>query len=435
MIDFPWCRCYVVTDKAAGEALAVPLVRKPFDAAGFARELEREHELAALDRRRHALEARTEELAQLVQNSFEAIIGLDCDFNIISWNPGAQAIYGYSQEEVLARPISILGDDFACASRALEPGAKHVVETVRRTRSGAERSILLSRSRANSVNPSARLVYAELSLDVTERRKLEGELEHARRLAHLGRVATTISHELNNPLAVVRSCASWLSSFCSQVESPELLEVANDLELAAERIHTFSGQIAGFARRSDGDFANHSLFATIEMALRLVRPRAKTKGVRIHLLNADAALRPVWHNPSRLAHAIINITANAIDAASQGGRNIWFEVTIQSRHAVISVADDGPGIAAEVQEHLFEPFTTTKPLGEGTGLGLALTRQIAMEHAGCVELSPRQEGGAVCVLSLPLNQAFVAGHTSPLNPLPSPAGAVPSIPKTTKDSR
>ena len=278
-------------------------------------------------------------------------------------------------------------------------------------------------------------MYAELSLDVTERRKLEGELEHARRLAHLGRVATTISHELNNPLAVVRSCASWLSSFCSQVESPELLEVANDLELAAERIHTFSGQIAGFARRSDGDFANHSLFATIEMALRLVRPRAKTKGVRIHLLNADAALRPVWHNPSRLAHAIINITANAIDAASQGGRNIWFEVTIQSRHAVISVADDGPGIAAEVQEHLFEPFTTTKPLGEGTGLGLALTRQIAMEHAGCVELSPRQEGGAVCVLSLPLNQAFVAGHTSPLNPLPSPAGAVPSIPKTTKDSR
>ena len=138
MLDFPWCRCYVVMDRGAREVASVPLVRKPFDAAGFARELEREHELAALDRRRHALEARTEELAQLVQNSFEAIIGLDRDFNIISWNPGAQAIYGYSQEEVLGRPISILGDDFACTSRALEPAAKHVVETVRRTRSGAD---------------------------------------------------------------------------------------------------------------------------------------------------------------------------------------------------------------------------------------------------------------------------------------------------------
>lgn len=433
MLDFPWCRCYVVMDRGAREVASVPLVRKPFDAAGFARELEREHELAALDRRRHALEARTEELAQLVQNSFEAIIGLDRDFNIISWNPGAQAIYGYSQEEVLGRPISILGDDFACASRALEPAAKHVVETVRRTRSGAERAVLLSRSRANSVHPGARLAYAELSLDVTERRKLEKELEHARRLAHLGRVATTISHELNNPLAVVRSCASWLSNFCTQVGDQELLEVANDLELAADRIHTFSGQIAGFARRSDGDFANHPLFTTIEMALRLIRPRAGTKRVRIHLGNPDAALHPVWHNPSRLAHAIINITANAIDAASQGGGNVWFEVSIRSRHAVITVSDDGPGISKEVREHLFEPFTTTKPLGEGTGLGLALTRQIALEHAGRVELSARAEGGAVCVLSLPLKKAFVGGEDSSASPLDGSDSVAASSLKPTKD--
>ena len=93
--------------------------------------------------------------------------------------------------------------------------------------------------------------------------------------------------------------------------------------------------------------------------------------------------------------------ANAIDAASAGGKHVWLTVLSDGDHLCIRVEDDGPGLAHELEGRAFEPFATTKPYGQGTGLGLAITRQIMQDHDGSARLLPRPGGGARAELLIP----------------------------------
>jgi signal transduction histidine kinase len=144
------------------------------------------------------------------------------------------------------------------------------------------------------------------------------------------------------------------------------------------------------------------LAGTVEIALRMLRPRAADKGVSLSVVEAGGAALVARHDPSRFAHAIINIVANAIDSAADGGRHVWLSVTVDTNAICIRVDDDGPGISETIQDRLFELFATTKAPGHGTGIGLALTREIVTEHAGSVSLVNREPNGARAVILLPL---------------------------------
>jgi CheY-like chemotaxis protein len=97
----------------------------------------------------------------------------------------------------------------------------------------------------------------------------------------------------------------------------------------------------------------------------------------------------------------LNVLSNAIDAAKNGGKHVWLQVSSDAEHLCIRVEDDGPGLAHELEGRAFEPFATTKPYGQGTGLGLAITRQIMQDHRGSARLLPRAEGGARAELVIP----------------------------------
>lgn len=290
-----------------------------------------------------------------------------------------------------------------------------------RAQSPWNRSYVITRDHAGALASTARVVrkpfdaasFAQsLSFDYqlaaldrqrrAETKRLESELEHSQRLAHLGRISATMSHEINNPLAVIRSCAAWLGGYAQEHNNAELAETVHDLELASERIVGFVDQISGFARKGDPDFQRLPLGRTLEVALRMVRPRAVTKHVEL-IVAADAELgRHAVFDSSRMAQAIINVIANGVDAAAVGGGKVWIDVGFTSRHAHIRVTDDGPGISDDIRESVFEPFATTKPHGEGTGLGLSLTRDILLEHGGNVLLRERVGGGTIAELVWPL---------------------------------
>lgn len=402
--DAPWCRCVLMGAGTEPPQTApnTRVVNKPFDAAALAEQLVQETELARLSKQERSLLIKTRDLAALVQSSFEAIVGLDAEGRVILWNPGAESLYGFSECEMVGKLVSVL-DYSPVTWPSLVEGEKQVAQRRRRHKSGAELSVMVSRTRANRSAWDSSLAYTEVSLDVTAKVQLEKELEHSMRLAHLGRIAATMSHELNNPLSVVMSCADWLTTRYGDSESDETREVARDLDVACKRIASYVGQMTGFVRRDGGNRTQASFASTLDCALRLVRTRAAMAEVRIVVHDQARADVIVTHDSGRLTHALVNLLSNAVDAAKLGGHSVDVWLRQHANRLEIVIEDDGTGIAPEIAGHLFEPFCTTKPFGEGTGLGLALTREVLREHGGAATLTNRNPRGAVATIVLPLD--------------------------------
>lgn len=403
--EIPWSRSYLIAERGSDPTGALaPSIRKPFDAAAVAEMLERECELALLERRRRALATKAEELGLLLQSSLEAIIGLDRAGQIVFWNRGAEKIYGYREAEALGAELGLLGGPAASRRGQIVSGAA-TEEITRRHKNGHDVTVLVSRSYAAHDGGDARSIQcAEVSLDITQRRALERELEHSKRLAHLGRIAATLSHEINNPLAAIRSYSNWLQMRARRSRDTDLIDVSNDLDAASERIATFVDQMTSFARRGTPKLERIALRRCLAISLRMVKPRADSQNVALLDEMSGVADVIIDHDPTRFGHAAINILSNAIDAAAQGGRHVWLRVSSADAKIHVEVDDDGEGVLAEHKARVFEPFFTTKPFGRGTGLGLWLTEQILQDHGGSVSLIDRPGGGTRVRLSLPLKQ-------------------------------
>lgn len=393
----PWVRTHVLVD--AGETRGVSgvsTILKPFDASEVAERLGRDVELAELERGRQNQKARAEGLSRLVDECLEAIVGLDAEGLVRSWNPGAETLYGYSTVEAIGRHIDFLRLDHEDRGFSID-GKRQMIETTRRRKDGSEVLVLLSRTSLREAAGAFRSV--EVSLDITERRKLERELEHSERLAAIGRIAAGMAHEINNPLSVIQSCAVYFAEAADRFGDPELAESAADMEIAVERIRSFVQHVCGFSRRGRPQLTDTPIQTAIEVATRMARPRALDAGVTLDVSIEEAASVP--NDSPRLAQAILNVLSNAIDAARAGGKHVWLSVVSEERQVKICVEDDGLGIADELRDRVFEPFATTKPYGQGTGLGLAITRQIMQDHRGSAHLGPRASGGARAELILP----------------------------------
>lgn len=379
------------------QGLVVP---KPFDASELAALLTREQELANLERSRHDLRERVEGLTLLVDECFEAIVGLSLDGSVRSWNPGAASLYGYDAEEIIGQSLSLLDVDPQLTKPRLHTSEPRVHEVRRRHKSGREIIVLASVSHVTRARPGA-IELLEVSLDVTERRELERGLEHAERLAAIGRIAAGMAHEINNPLAVIRASSAYVAEIASQTRDSELAACASDIELAVERIGSFVQHVCGFARRERPQMTHAPVQTAIDIALRMVRPRLKDRGVELVIEPCPDVNVP--HDPPRLAQAILNVLSNAADAASAGGKHVTLRTRVGEDCIRIEVEDDGPGLSPELARTAFEPFKTTKPFGQGTGLGLSITRQIALDHGGQVMLEPRPspECGARVSIELP----------------------------------
>lgn len=396
--DAPWARLHLMADPArpAPIGLNLQVVPKPFDAAELAEVLAREEELAELARGKRDLQTHVDELARLVQECFEAIVGLDRNGLIRTWNPGAVRLYGYSEEEALGRSIALLDPFPDVVTERLTGGARQILETARRHKDGRTVHVLLSLSPLPD-SASDNFRFVEVSLDITEHRSLKRQLEHSERLAAIGRIAAGMAHEINNPLAVIQASSAYVSDVARHRDDGELGECAADLRVAVERIKSFVEHVCGFARRERPELSDVAVGAAIEMALRMVRPRARARGIEIGRTGEAGVSVP--HDPPRVSQAILNLLSNAVDAAAG---KVHLGVRVDGGNLVIEVDDDGPGIPSEFVEHAFEPFATTKPYGQGTGLGLAITRQIVEDHGGSVSLSRRSGAGTHAELRLPL---------------------------------
>ncbi|MCE9576457.1 MAG: response regulator [Deltaproteobacteria bacterium] len=235
-----------------------------------------------------------------------------------------------------------------------------------------------------------------------EMRNLALRLHRTEKLAALGSLSAGLAHELRNPAnGIVNAIAplrELLPPELARGDAPtaQLLDV---LAGCAEQIAFLSKQLLGFRRGGELELKQVPLADVIERALTLLRPSLKGIELRQHL----TVSAPIRCAAPLLVQVITNLVENGIHAAGSGG---WVEIASTSTGSAIQieVADSGPGVPLELRERIFEPFFTTKPPGAGTGLGLAVARDIVQRHGGILEVRARG-GRTVFAIDLPQRTA------------------------------
>ena len=233
-------------------------------------------------------------------------------------------------------------------------------------------------------------------------RRAQDELVQAGKLAAIGQMSTSIAHELNQPLAALRTLSGNAVRFLQRGDlkvAADNLTTINDL---VDRMGRITANLRSFARRGD-DQGQASLNKAVEATLQLLAARLETSGVELHRDFSDAQLTI---DQTRLEQILVNLIGNALDAmhAQTTSPQLWLEGEFSEGKYHLRVRDNGPGIDPQSRKHLFEPFFTTKPGEQGLGLGLTLSASLAAAAGGSLNVEFPDAGGVAFVLLLPLVQ-------------------------------
>ncbi|MGA3679983.1 sensor histidine kinase [Pseudomonas graminis] len=237
-------------------------------------------------------------------------------------------------------------------------------------------------------------------------RQAQDELIQAGKLAAIGQMSTSIAHELNQPLAALRTLSGNTVRFLERGAldtASANLRTINDL---VDRMGRITASLRAFARRGE-DKGQASLSKAVEAALQLLAARLDNASLELHQQIDDVELAI---DQTRLEQILVNLIGNALDAMqAQPLPILWLEGDVFEGRYRLRVRDNGHGIDAEARKHLFEPFFTTKPGEQGLGLGLTLSASLAAAAGGTLNAEDPAEGGTMFVLVLPLVDPGAAG--------------------------
>lgn len=228
----------------------------------------------------------------------------------------------------------------------------------------------------------------------------QAELVQAAKLAALGQMSAGMVHELNQPLAALRSYADNAVTYLTMGRPEGARENLKEIADLTERMARITGQLKHFARKTKGLAEPVGVAALVDASLALLGGRLRAEGIELSWRPPYDTLK-VWGDDVRLQQVLVNLLRNALDAMKAAPpRRLGIFVEGQGGMVRISVADSGPGIPDEVMAKLFDPFFTTKPAGEGLGLGLSISEGIVRDLGGTLTAANRPEGGAVFTMTL-----------------------------------
>ena len=346
----------------------------------------------------------------------DAIVVIDTKGAIQSFSPAAERLFGYRSGEVIGQNVKLL---MPTPYREAHDGYLE-----RYLRTGDRRIIGIGRVvvglRKNGETFPMELQVGEFPFagsrfftgfvrDLTERQDaerriqdLQAELLHASRLSVMGQMASTMAHELNQPLTAVVNYLAAGSQLLASGAGERVGEMIEKAAAQAQRAGDVIRRLRGFVSKGETERRIQSLNQLVEEALALALVGARQRGVRISL-KFDHTLPEVLVDYVQIQQVVLNLARNAVEAMESVERR---ELTIGTRAipdqslVEVTVADTGAGIAPELVDRLFQPFVTTKPTG--MGLGLSICREIVEAHHGRLTTAPRPAGGTIFRVSLPM---------------------------------
>lgn len=385
-------------------------------------------------------------LASIVESSDDAILSKDIEGIILSWNQGAERLYGYSAQEVIGHPVSLLAsperaDDFPRIMGTLKRGERvdhYETERMRKDGGIVQVSLVISPIR----DASGQIVGAsDIGRDITERKQLEEEREQllaseqaARKEAEQAHTLSgerlrreqaarqqaeeasrlkdeflaIVSHELRTPLNAI---LGWSGILRRKLDDPQTITQASETiernaRLQAQLIEDLLDISRIVTGRMRLDVQPVELPAVIQAALDAVRPAADAKDIRLQVV-LDPRAGPVSGDPGRLQQVLWNILSNAVKFTPKGGK-VQIHLERVNSHVEVTVSDTGQGIPPDFLPYVFDRFrqadSSFTRVQQGLGLGLAIVRQLVELHGGTVEAHSAGKGfGATFTVKLPIS--------------------------------
>lgn len=380
--------------------------------------VEREH-AARVARDAEAAARAAERLAALIEAAPDATLLLDARCTVRFANRRVADVFGQAPDAIKGHGFEML-----LPPAEVRP-ARERLRQVFRTRSEgpvpASHELLGRRSDGETFPIEVTLSLITLDgehhvmaaiRDVTARKRLEQEVETARagmlaasRLSALGTMAGGVAHEINNPLAVIHGAATDLAEASESDTAPasEARETARLIMRMTTRIRRIVTSLRFLARDGEQDpFADATVVGIVSHALDVGAERFRASDVALRVNAIPEGLR-LRCREVQLSQALMNLLQNAFDAARAGTAPGWIHLSVRAEPDGIAfdVSDSGAGVPPHLRERIMEPFVTTKPVGEGTGLGLSLSSEIARQHGGSVTLHGTAAGHTCFRLFVP----------------------------------
>lgn len=381
---------------------------KPIAMVGVARDLTREKEKERIDREMARLEAFNQNIIASLNDGIQIF---DLKGEITFVNRRLEVLLEYDPGELIGMHYSkvVLEEEHPRFEHLIDlsRGFKgdSTFETSFVTKTGQRIRVWVSM--APLLEGSAPMGLIAAVTDISEIQRLKEELFQSEKMALLGTLASEVAHEINNPLGgLIMSVQMLLKdledmSLDYETATEELKGIEND----ARRCRQITQKLLDFSRRMPDEQKLLDPTAVIEEALLLVQRQTELDNVSF--IKQYAKMLPSIRGDSNsLQQVIINMVKNARDAMPEGGRIILTTSEFNHedhRFVRIDVADTGPGIPSEIEDHLFDAFVTSKKGSKGTGLGLAVSKRIVEEHGGHITFRNRYKGGAVFSIFLPVD--------------------------------
>lgn len=389
-------------------------------------------------------------LAAVIQCSPLAVVTMDLEGRVTMWNPAAQRMHGWSKEEVLGKHLPVVlpnnppDEVVRIHQRILTEGGVMGLEYVCLTKNGQPITVSLAGAPLHNA-AGARNGAVYLVMDISERKLLESQLAQAQKLESIGQLAAGIAHEINTPIQYVgdnlrflqesfggghrvfqaykrllvairngegeRETAARCEAIASEVDMDYLWDqVPRALQQSGEGISQVSRIVSamkefshcGAATKTPVDI-NHAIESTLLVS------RNEWKYVAKVTTAFEKDLPPVPCVPGELNQVVLNLIVNAAHAIAdvvRGKAETKGSIAVSTRRdgnwAEIRVRDTGTGIPEAVRPHVFNPFFTTKPVGKGTGQGLAIAYSVVQRHGGSISFETEVGEGTTFVVRLPI---------------------------------
>jgi two-component system sensor kinase FixL len=359
-------------------------------------------------------------LRSILETVPDAMVVIDAQGIIQSFSAAATRLFGYTSEEVHGHNVNMLmpspyrGQHDGYLGRYLATGERRIIGigrvVVGQRKDGGTFPMELS---VGEVSRAGHRLFTGFIRDLTERQETEGrlhelqsELLHVSRLSAMGQMAATLAHELNQPLTAVTNYCQAMRRMLATGGEPDLSRLREAVNLGAEqalRAGQIIRRLREFVARGETEKRVESVAKMVEEASALALVGAKEHGVKVRLA-IDARARNIIVDKIQIQQVLLNLMRNAMEAM-EGSARRELEIAAVARSDAIefSVIDTGPGLTPEVEEHLFQPFVTTKR--HGMGVGLSICRTIVEAHGGRLWTEPTPGGGATFRFTVPSTAA------------------------------
>jgi two-component system NtrC family sensor kinase len=348
----------------------------------------------------------------VLQNSTDIIFMTEITGLLVSFSKGAEKALGYAMEEVIGRPVRDLSEDAesfeALMAKSRLKGNVSAPEIHFRHKNGTRVHCHISLMELINREDN-RVGTIGVCQDITRWKKLQEDLVQIDRLAEMGRIASGVAHEINNPLAIINEASGWAEEVITDAKGlnpddrEELKETVRKINLQTRRCRNITHKLLDFVRDSAPKRAEFDIHSLLKDTVDLLRPELKHTAIEVEFAFSQESL-PITSDPRLLEQVFVNLVTNAIHAVLENGKgNGHIKIqTIRTDSGVdVSIEDNGGGIPEEARASIFTLFYTTKPPGKGTGLGLSICRNIVKNLGGELSYQSKIGAGTTFTISIP----------------------------------